>query len=108
MQFLPGTFLLNILMTSHPLISLKNKSIFGIHDPVGLRFLFQLRVSLSPLRSDKSSDTFVDTSSEICQCNQGVEAKSHFLFSCPFYVIHRAPLVGSAINILQRNNLCSV
>ena len=24
------------------------KSIFGIHDPVGLRYLFQLRVSVSP------------------------------------------------------------
>ena len=29
----------------------KSKSIFGIHDPVGLRYLFQLRVSLNPLRS---------------------------------------------------------
>ena len=29
----------------------KTKSTFGIHDPVGLRYLFQLRVSLSPLRS---------------------------------------------------------
>ena len=27
----------------------KNKSIFGVHDHIGLRYLFQLRVSLSPL-----------------------------------------------------------
>ena len=81
----------------------KSKSSFGIHDPVRLRFLFQLRVSLSPLRSHKRSNNFVDTSSEVCQCNQGVEDPSHLLFPCPCYVIHRATLVGS-VNIL-RNNL---
>ena len=27
----------------------KTKSIFGVHDPVGLRYLFQLRVRLSHL-----------------------------------------------------------
>ena len=81
----------------------KSKSIFGKHDPVGIRFLFQLRVSLSPLRNHKRSRNFVDTSLEICQCNQGVEDTSHFIFSCPFYVIHRSSLVGSVIKILQRN-----
>ena len=34
------------------------KGIFGIHDPVGLRYLFQLRVSLSPLRSHKFRHNF--------------------------------------------------
>ena len=43
------------------------KSIFGKHEPVRHRFLFQLGVSLSPLRSHKRSHNFVDTSSEICQ-----------------------------------------
>ena len=33
----------------------KSKSISGIHDLVGLRYLFQLRVSLSSLRSHKRS-----------------------------------------------------
>ena len=37
------------------------KSIFGVHDPVGLRYLFQLRVRLSPLRSHKSHHNFIDT-----------------------------------------------
>ena len=45
------------------------KSIFGIYDPVGLRYLFQLRVSLSPLRSHKFRHNFTDTPSEICRCN---------------------------------------
>ena len=39
----------------------KNKSIFGVHDPVGLRNLFQLRASLNPLRSHKNRHNFIDT-----------------------------------------------
>ena len=35
------------------LIRPKIKSTFGIHDALGLRYLFQLRVNLSPLRSHK-------------------------------------------------------
>ena len=39
------------------------KSIFGIHDPVGLRYLFQLRVGLSALRSHKFCHNFTDAPS---------------------------------------------
>ena len=81
------------------------KSIFGIHDPVGLRYLFQLRVSLSPLRSHKFRHNFTDTPSEICRCNQGIEDTNHFLFLCPNYATPRATLAASIINILQKNNL---
>ena len=55
-------------------------SSFDIHDPVGLRYLFQLRVSLSPLRSHKFRHNFADIPSEICRCNQGSEDTNHFLF----------------------------
>ena len=62
MQLLPGLSLSNILMASHLLISLKTihthgffrpkpKSIFGVHDPSGLQYLFQLRVSKSFAKS---------------------------------------------------------
>ena len=56
----------------------KTNSIFGIHDPVGLRYLFQLRVSLSPLRSHNWRHNFIDTPSEMCRCNQGNEGTHHF------------------------------
>ena len=36
----------------------KIKSIFGIHDPLGIHYLFQLRVSLSPLRTHKKDHNF--------------------------------------------------
>ena len=70
------------------------RSIFVIHDPVGLRYLFQLRVSLSPLRSHKWGHNFIDTPSAICRCNQGIEDTNHFLFSCPEYAIQQSNLSG--------------
>ena len=71
------------ILIKHTLFRPKTKSIFGIHDPVGLRYLFQLRLSLSPLKSHKWRHNFDDTPSDICRCNQGIEDASHFLFSCP-------------------------
>ena len=58
----------------------KSKSIFGVHDPIGLRYLFKLRVSLSLLRSHKSRNNFIDTPTDICHCNPGIEDIGHFLF----------------------------
>ena len=78
------------------------KSIFGIHDPAGLRYLFQLRVGLSPLRSHKYRHNVTDTTSDICHCNRGIKDTNHFLFSCPDYAILRATLAPSVINILQK------
>ena len=49
----------------------KANSVFGIHYPIILRYLFQLRVSLSPL-SHKLRHNFDDTPG-ICRCNQGIE-----------------------------------
>ena len=81
------------------------RGICGIHDPIGLRYLFQLRVSLSPLRSHKFRHNFTDTPSEICRCNQGIEDTNHFLLFCPNYATPRVTLAASIINILQKNNL---
>ena len=37
------------------------KSTFDIYDPIGLKYLHQLRLSLSPLRSHKMNHSFADT-----------------------------------------------
>ena len=87
------------------LIRPESKSIFKIFDPVGLRFLFQLRVSLSPLRGHKLCHSFIDTPSDICHCNQGVEDTNHFLFTCPSYVTQRAALMSSVNEILHKVRL---
>ena len=82
----------------------KGKPVFDIHDP-GLRYLFQLRLGLSPLRSHKYRYNFVDTPSDKCLCRLGTEDTRHFLFSCPFYTTKREAMVGSVKVILLRNNL---
>ena len=87
------------------LIRPESKTFFKIHDPVGLRYLFQLRVSLSPLKGHKWCHNFIDTPSGICLCNQGIEDTSHFLFSCHLYATQRVPLVSSVNEILQKFNL---
>ena len=84
------------------LIRPKIKSTFGIHDALGLRYLFQLRVNLSPLRSHKRRHNFSDTPFATCECNLGVEDNRHFLFECPFYAIQRVILAVNVIDILQR------
>ena len=87
------------------LIRPESKSIFKIFDPVGLRFLFQLRVSLSPLRGHKWCHSFIDTPSDICHRNQGVEDTNHFLFTCTSYVTQRAALMSSVNEILHKVRL---
>ena len=81
------------------------RSIFNIHDPAGIRILFQLRLGLSPLRSHKKRHKFDDTPSDLCLCKTGVEDTKHFLFKCPFYATKRASLATKVIPILNRNNL---
>ena len=83
----------------------KKRSIFNIHDPKGIRFLFQLRLGLSPLRSHKRRHNFEDTPSESCLCKIGAEDTKHFLFKCPFHATKRASLATKVIPILIRNNL---
>ena len=81
----------------------KKRNTFNIHDPTGIRYLFQLRLGLSPLRSHKSHHNF--DVSDLCLCNTGVEDTVHFLFKCPFYSTKRATLAIKVVEVLIRNNL---
>ena len=74
MQLLLGIMLLHIWMIFHHSMSLKTyfifdsskeKSIFGTHDPLGFRYLFQLRQDLSSLRYHKNRQNFIDTHSDV-------------------------------------------
>ena len=83
----------------------KGKPVFDIHDPTGLRYLFQLRLGLSPLRSHKVRYGFRDTPSDSCLCGLGTEDTRHFLFSCPFYTTKRVVMISNVEEILLNNNL---
>ena len=67
------------------LIRPKIKSTFGIHDHLGLRYLFQFRVHLSSLNQHKKSHNVSDTPSDICECKYGIEDTYHYLFECPLF-----------------------
>ena len=54
------------------------KSIFGIHDPLGIKRLFQLRVCLSPHLEYKMNHNFLDTPSNSCTTYNLSENLEHF------------------------------
>ena len=93
-----------ILKTIRPV----SKSVYNIHDPIGIHYLFQLRTGLSPLRSHKYRHNFLDTPTEICSCNQGVETTNHFLFECLDFAIPRVDLAVDTTNILRKYNLLNL
>ena len=59
------------------------KSIFGIHDPIGLLYLTQLRVGLGKRCFYKFKHNFRDSINLICPSNVGIETTEHFLLLCP-------------------------
>ena len=79
----------------HTLYRPNPRETYGIHDPTGLKYLFQLRVGLSPLRYHKKRHNFLDTPSDTCLCNTGIEKVEHFLFKCPYYTSKRSILAQS-------------
>ena len=81
------------------------KSIFGIHDPCGIKILFQLRVCLSPLKGHKKNHCFFDTPSAICDCGGGKEDTIHFFTECALFATTMANLLSSISNILIHKNL---
>ena len=77
------------------------KSIFGIHDPLGIKRLFQLRVCLSPLLENKMNHNFLDTPSNSCTtCNLSENLEYFFLY-CTRYTEDRQHFIDS-IMLLNR------
>ena len=87
------------------LIRPHKKSIFGIHDPCGIKLLFQLRVGLSPLIGHKKNHNFLDTPSAVCDCGGGKEDIIHFCTECALCATIRTNLIRCISNILTHNNL---
>ena len=81
------------------------KSTYGLFDPFGIKYLYQLRVGLSPLKFYKKRHNFSNTPSDICDCHAAVEDVSHYLLYCTFYNIQRSILFSKSRNILSNYNL---
>ena len=80
-------------------------SLFNIHNPNGIKWIFQLRVDLSPLKSHKKSHNFLDTPDDLCACLLNVETTQHFLLKCPNYNVHRQNLFQIVNTILLANDI---
>ena len=91
----------NILSKIRP----PKKSVFNIHDPVGIKRLFQLRVGLSPLNDHKKRHNFNDTPSDMCHCEIRPETTDHFFLTCDLYIEERRELFEVVNPIIESSNL---
>jgi len=81
------------------------KTLFDIHDPNGIKWIFQLRVGLSPLKSHKKHHNFQDTPNDTCQCSLNAETSNHFLLHCPTYLNQRNELFQLVNPLLFAKNM---
>ena len=88
----------NILNLVRP----KCRSIFKLHHPIGLKYMFQLRVGLSALKAHKKAHNFLDTPSDICSCGTGSENNDHYFLKCPNYTAQRTTLFSEINPFLQQ------
>ena len=84
------------------------KSLYGVHNPNGVGWIFQLRVGLSPLRAHKKSHNFQDTPDDACLCNLGAETTHHFLLKCPIFNTQRDVLFQAINPVLMDNNMINL
>ena len=82
----------------------QKKKIFNIHDTNRLKWIYQLRVGLSPLKYHKKRHNFNDTPNDTCPCTTGLETTEHFLLKCPLYPNARVTLLNSVDMVLSSNN----
>ena len=74
-------------------------SIFGCHNPIGVKLLTRLRLGLCHLREHKFKHSFQDTLNPLWSFGKEVEANFHFLLSRPNYFDERLTLLSKIRNI---------
>ena len=84
------------------------KAIFDLVDPVGTKWLFQLRVGLSPLNEHKAKHKFSDTPYGNCDCSANCESTKHYLLECPLHDQPRQILLNSLNPLLFLNDLDNI
>ena len=79
--------------------NLKQRSLFALHDPLGVKLLSRLRLKFSHLHKHKFRHNFKDTPSPICGCCSKTERTDHFFLRCPFFTEIRKKLLNSLFKI---------
>ena len=72
--------------------SLKQRSLFSIHDPVGVKLLTRLRLQFSHLNEHKFRHNFKDCVSPMYDCGAEKETTSHFFLRCQLFANEREKL----------------
>ena len=77
----------------------KQDSIYGVHNPIGLKYLTRLRTGLSHLNTHKYSHKFHDTPNPSCVCD-GISHESieRYLLRCPNFENCREKLFRSLLS----------
>ena len=79
--------------------NMKQKSLFAIHDPAGVKLLSRLRLKFSHLNEHKFRHNFKDALSPMCDCGSEIEATDHFFLRCPFFAINSQKLLKDLLKI---------
>ena len=79
--------------------NLKQRSLFALHDQLGVKLLSRLRLKFSRLHKHKFRHNFKDTPSPICGCGSKTERTDHFFLRCPFFTEIRKKLLNSLFKI---------
>ena len=78
---------------------------FLLSDRQGLKWIFQLRVGLSHLKSHKFNHNFNDILSDACSCSSSSENTYHFFLVCLNYNLIRVDLFKEIKSILLTKNI---
>ena len=78
---------------------MKQKSLFAIHDPPGVKLLSRLQLKFSHLNEHKFRHNFKDALSPICDCGSETEITDYFFLRCPFFAINRQNLLNDVLKI---------
>ena len=76
-----------------------SNSVFGIHDPFGIKLLTRLHIGLSHLGEHKFRHNFQDTINPLCTCSLEIEHTEHFFLCCSNFSAYRVTLLDEIKNI---------
>ena len=79
--------------------NLKQKSLFAVHDPAGVKLFWRLRLKFGHLDEHKFRHNFKNALSPMCDCGSETETTDHFFLRCPFYAIKRQKLLNELLKI---------
>ena len=80
------------------------KSLFKLHDALGIKLLYQLRVDLSTLKCHKKNHNVMDTANDWCAFLWAREDTQHYLLKCTLFSVQRVKLISTVTNLLANTN----